>query len=78
VVERAREVLANLERATLDMSGRPILSHHGGMTPPGQLSLFHPGAPSPLEEELRRLDLDHLSPLEALQVLYRLREMLRE
>jgi DNA mismatch repair protein MutS len=77
VVERAREVLANLERATLDMSGRPILSRHEGATPPGQLSLFHPGAPSPVEEELRRLDLDHLTPLEALQVLYRLREMLR-
>jgi DNA mismatch repair protein MutS len=76
VVARAREVLANLERGELDELGVPRLSG----APPGrggQLSLFHVvPRPSPVEAELRRLDLDTLSPLEAIQVLHRLKQEL--
>jgi DNA mismatch repair protein MutS len=75
VLERAHEVLATLETAALDPAGRPALAHHAGAPVTGQMALFHPAPvrPSPIEEELSRLELDALSPLEALQVLYRLR-----
>ena len=41
-----------------------------------QLGLFAPPAPSPVEEAMRALDPDSLSPREALEALYRLRKML--
>jgi DNA mismatch repair protein MutS len=81
VIERAQEVLFNLEKSALDPSGRPTLSHHAGEAPSGQLSLFAPAAapePPPVLAELARLDLDHLTPIEALEELYRLKKMLPE
>jgi DNA mismatch repair protein MutS len=77
VLDRAREVLASLERHALDSSGRPALSVRAGAHSAGQLSLFRPAAAevSPLEEALRALELDQLTPLQALETLYRLREL---
>jgi DNA mismatch repair protein MutS len=45
-------------------------------TPPGQLSLFA-GKP-PVLEELEKLDIDSLTPLEAITKLYELRRKARE
>jgi DNA mismatch repair protein MutS len=71
VVDRARELLAELER-------RP---RHG--PPNRQLSLFQPAPtpaaappPDPLREAVSALDPDALSPRQALDALYRLRGML--
>ncbi len=70
VIDRAREVLATLEAAGRDGSGsrRPA-------EPAAQLSLI--ATPSEVEQELRALDLDALTPLQALNKLYELRARAR-
>jgi DNA mismatch repair protein MutS len=86
VVARAREVLANLERGELDDAGSPRLAaHHTAArgARAGQLGLFGaeagaretaPGsAGDPLRAALRAADPDTLSPLEALNLLHRLK-----
>ena len=81
VLERAREVLANLEAQELDEAGRPALSQRRARR--SQLGLFEalpapppdappapppdaPPAPGPVEAALRALDLSRTTPLEAL------------
>jgi DNA mismatch repair protein MutS len=70
VIERAKQVLWSLEqsnhvggqpRAGADISARRAPS-------PDQLALFG-GAPDPLVEELRSIDVNALTPLEALNKL---------
>ncbi len=68
VIQDARRTLDALE------SGRkPAPPSAQGSMQPG---LFAPPAPSPVEEKLRALDPDSLSPREALDELYRLKKML--
>jgi len=66
LIQRAREILANLERNELDAVGRPKLAR--GVEPAEsqeiQLSLFA-AEPSAMERELKALDLDELSPRQA-------------
>jgi len=76
VLERARSILRDLERDEEGLA-RKILE--GTVTPgaavrPQQLGLF--AQPSVVEEELASLDLDRLSPLEALLKLRELKERL--
>jgi DNA mismatch repair protein MutS len=77
LIERAREVLANLEGGELGPDGRPRLARSAAedAAPSGQLALFA-AAGDPAEravaEELRRLDPDRTTPLDALLVLRRL------
>jgi DNA mismatch repair protein MutS len=62
VVARAREVLATLEGDHRVVPGSPAPP-----SDPGQLTLFAAeGGPHPLMEEIRGLDLDAMTPLEAL------------
>ncbi|MBZ0302312.1 MAG: DNA mismatch repair protein MutS [Anaerolineae bacterium] len=76
VVERARELLAQLEEGGSDFklpaatpnSGK---SHTNG---PVQLSMFD-SPPHPALEAIRHLSVDELSPLEALTKLYELKRM---
>jgi DNA mismatch repair protein MutS len=75
VIRRAREVLANLERGEFDERGQPRIAR--GSAPPGQLALFEPG-PDPVLEELRTLDPENMTPIEALVALGRLRTRLEE
>jgi DNA mismatch repair protein MutS len=74
VIGRATEVLANLEEGELDEVGRPRLA--SSHTPPAadpaaQYQLFqaHPRI-AELEERLRSLDTDALTPLQALTLLH--------
>jgi DNA mismatch repair protein MutS len=75
VIRRAREVLRNLERGEFDERGQPRLASGAGAS--GQLTLFEP-APDPVLEELRALDPDRMTPVEALVALARLRGHLEE
>ncbi|MCL4806708.1 MAG: DNA mismatch repair protein MutS, partial [Thermoanaerobaculia bacterium] len=77
VTERAKEILGNLEKQQLDVGGRPRLAEHAGAPPPAevQLDLFR-GQEEVVVDALRRLDLDTLTPLAALNVLASLRARL--
>jgi DNA mismatch repair protein MutS len=70
VIVRAQEVLAELESHA---SKESKVSHH---KTPLQIPLFSKG--SLLAEEIARLDVDSMSPLEAITKLYELRRMARE
>ncbi|MGQ9897499.1 MAG: DNA mismatch repair protein MutS [Acidobacteriota bacterium] len=79
VIERAREILANLEANELDVLGKPKLARHLPMRRSKarrmQPTLFE-AANEIVIEELRALDLDRLTPELALTVLRRLQERL--
>jgi DNA mismatch repair protein MutS len=66
VLHRAREVLAELET-----NGRQVKSLKRPREPAQQISLF--GGKTEVEEELNKLDLDGMTPLEALNKLYELK-----
>ncbi len=70
VVNRAAEILETLESNAPDLTA-PRTSHSGAQY---QLSLF-PTEPHPVIEELRRISVDEMSPLEALTKLYELKRL---
>lgn len=75
VVERARELLAQLEEDGSDFKLRPAdNSKKAKNNGPAQLSLFDP-EPHPAVETLKHMAVDELSPLEALTKLYELKRM---
>jgi len=79
VVVRAQEILANLERTEFDREGRPRLAQSQSGDAPGQprqLALFS-GEEEAVLEELRRLEVDHLTPLQALALLAELQKRAR-
>ncbi len=67
VIGRARQVLLNLE--TTNSRGELKLRND-----PDQLQLFAPPSKSAVEEELRKLDINRLTPIDALQKLAELRK----
>jgi len=71
VIVRARNVLSELEDAG---PRRDQIS----ASEPAQLPLFAPAPRSRIEEELKELDLDHLTPMEALSKLVQLKDRLKE
>ncbi|HLX10367.1 MAG TPA: DNA mismatch repair protein MutS [Thermoanaerobaculia bacterium] len=78
VIERAAEILANLESQEYDLAGRPRLAR--GHAPaaaadPAQLTLFAPPE-QVVASLLRAVDLDQLSPLAALNLLHSLKSRL--
>ncbi len=76
VVERAKEVLHNLERGEFNELGEPKLARkEEKRRRTGQYSLFAP--PSAVKEALLELDVNRLTPLEALEKLSVLQEMAR-
>jgi DNA mismatch repair protein MutS len=73
VIERAREILAALERDELTRGGRPSVSGTPS-EPQRQLGLFQSAAPDDrLRERLAALDVDRMTPMEALTVLAELK-----
>ena len=70
VNERAKQILAQLEQEHVDESGRPKIAVTGKKKRRGdlQLTLFAPPE-HPLVDELRRLDVAHLTPMGALELL---------
>jgi DNA mismatch repair protein MutS len=79
VVARAREILIGLERDELSRGGRPSLS---GMPAASQqqLGLFvaPAGADDALRRRLREVDIDHLTPMQALTLLSELKNEAEE
>jgi DNA mismatch repair protein MutS len=61
VVSRAREILGTLEGEHRVVPGPPAPAQD-----PGQLPLFGDARPDPMMEELKALDVNTLTPLEAL------------
>ncbi|MEO0460365.1 MAG: DNA mismatch repair protein MutS [Myxococcota bacterium] len=78
VVERAKEILANLESGEYDDRGLPALAFsrkEAAAKTQGQLALFAPArAPSEIENELAALTPDELSPRAALELVYSLHD----
>jgi len=80
VVARAREVLANLEKGELDESGLPRLAHAkaaGRGQTRDQLNLFGVGD-GQVYRELKEVDPNRLTPLEAMELLYHWKKMMEE
>jgi DNA mismatch repair protein MutS len=77
VVTRAQEILANLERTEFDREGRPRLARSDAAPPPvtRQLPLFA-GADDAVVDDLRRADIDNLTPMAALALLAELKKRL--
>ena len=73
VVARAREILNGLERDELSRGGRPTLSAEG--VKGRQMGLFQAPAAeeSPVLLKLRELDVNHLTPMQALTLLAELK-----
>ena len=74
VIDRAREILAALERDELTRGGRPSVSGTAG-DPQRQLGLFQAQAPADdgLRAKLAAVDVDRMTPLEALTLLAELK-----
>jgi len=78
VVTRAREILAALERDELTRGGRPSLSGTPG-DPQRQLALFHSApAEDPIRQRIAALEVDRITPLEALTLLAELKKDAQE
>jgi DNA mismatch repair protein MutS len=83
VVERARELLHHLETQGSDFKlptappPAPLSPKQKVREQAGQMRLFN-DAPHPALEALRKLEVDNLSPLEALTKLYELKRMTSE
>ena len=77
VVVRAQEILRNLERTEFDREGRPrIARSETAEPPPGrQLALFS-GQDEAALDDLRRVDINGMTPVEALAFLAELKKRL--
>ena len=79
VNERAKQVLAQLEEEHLDEGGRPKIAVKGKKSRRGDVQLTLFAAPEhPVVEQLRQLDLNALTPLEAMQRLAELQCQMQE
>ena len=83
VVERAKEILKNIETGEFDYMGELRIAASpkkaaekkgAGTKQPSQLSLFGSG-PDPVREKLATNKPDDLSPIEALNLLYELKKL---
>jgi DNA mismatch repair protein MutS len=73
VVERAKEILNNLEKGELDERGQPRLARGTRSQASPQMSLFGSEA-NRIIEELKKVDTSALTPMEALNLLHVLAE----
>jgi DNA mismatch repair protein MutS len=76
VIDRAKEILSNLEKSELDAMGMPKIATTKVPTskrePPLQPSLF--AQPDPIRSELKKIKIDQLTPLEAINILDELKK----
>ncbi|MFH7319528.1 DNA mismatch repair protein MutS [Desulfurivibrio sp. D14AmB] len=81
VVARAKELLHNIEQGEFNRQGQPRIATGGAgradkalADHPSQLPLFGAGA-DPLRRRLQEIQPDNLAPLEALKLLYELKQL---
>ncbi len=78
IVARAREILNGLESDELSRGGRPSMST-AGSTIPGQMGLFQaPAADDAIQARLRTLDINEITPMQALKLLAELKDEVGE
>ncbi len=81
VIDRAREILGNLEASELTPDQYPRIALSKPVTQKGresyQISMFEP-VNAELIQKIKELDIDGMSPKDAIDFLYRLREGLGE
>jgi DNA mismatch repair protein MutS len=81
VIDRAKEILANLESGELNELGQPRLAKHSGpaaeAAQKGQFTLFT-DEPHPVIKALRELDVNSITPIEALKKLDELKKKVEE
>jgi DNA mismatch repair protein MutS len=75
VLERAKQVLADVEKDAEDLAPKLARGAKSKKDDAQQLSLFAP-RPSAVESEIKSLDLDRVTPIEALMLLRELRSKL--
>lgn len=73
VIDRAEEVLDNLQKNSYREDGKPKLAVHEAVS--GQMSLFSQA--DPVMDELSKLDPERMSPIEALNKLNELKTLLK-
>ncbi|MEE3219596.1 MAG: DNA mismatch repair protein MutS, partial [Planctomycetota bacterium] len=69
VNERAKTILARLEKEHLDGEGRPKIAEHSSGSGELQLTLFGQ-TEHPLLDEIRATEINALTPIEALQLVH--------
>jgi len=80
VLDRAHEVLFNLEQSEFDEVGVPKISRSekkDSFPSPGQLGLF-PETENPLIQKLSQIDPEEMSPKQALNTLFELSKIMKE
>ena len=81
VLDRAHEVLFNLEQSEFDEVGVPKISrstnNKNNSSSPGQLGLFSE-LENPLIQKINQINPNDLSPKQALDILFELSKMLKE
>ena len=80
VVSRAKEILANIEKGEFNHTGEPRIAptkKSKSKAHPNQLSIFSLQN-DPIRKKVAELQLDRLTPLEALTILYELKELDRQ
>lgn len=77
VIERAREILSNLEANELSPNKLPRLAKRqaGRAVDQNQMSLFEEKKTSPLEQKLKKIDINNLTPVDALNRLNELKKL---
>ncbi len=79
VLERAREVLSNLENSELDEAGLARIGHkQNDSISSKQIPLFQEFSPPPYLKQLKEINPDDLSPKEALETLYELVKLINK
>jgi DNA mismatch repair protein MutS len=80
VVQRAGEILKNIESGEFDSDGAPLIARtkmpksSNPKQHPNQLSLFQPPT-DPLRNFLKKFNADELTPREALEILYEIKNL---
>lgn len=79
VNERAKDILAQLEESTRDPYDRPLITPPSNVRKPSALQMTLFGiADHPLLDDIRGVDLERLTPLEALAMIQRWQERLAQ